>query len=154
MPDMGARLTCTCTSPIVIVTRNKSQCVTKKQNFQVYFKWCPNCAEVGDPSAHCQASAVPYCSRNCNKAADCKDECGLCNAGLPPGSLQMNDYLMQGTLPVAKVIMLILSGFWKKMAVSACSWRQGVKTWKNAVHAYLLATAWAVSFWIPALFSI
>ena len=30
------------------------------------------------------------------------------NAGLPPGSLQMNDYLMQGTLPVAKVIMLIL----------------------------------------------
>jgi len=34
---------------------------------------------------------------------------GFGNAGLPPGSLQMNDYLMQGTLPVAKVIMLILS---------------------------------------------
>ena len=36
---------------------------------------------------------------------------GFGNAGLPPGSLQMNDYLMQGTLPVAKVIMLILSDF-------------------------------------------
>ncbi len=33
------------------------------------------------------------------------------NAGLPPGSLQMNDYLMQGTLPVAKVAMLILCDF-------------------------------------------
>jgi len=36
---------------------------------------------------------------------------GFGNAGLPPGSLQMNDYLMQGTLPVAKVIMLILGDF-------------------------------------------
>ena len=26
-----------------------------------------------------------------------------CDAGLPPGSLQMNDYLMTGTLPVAQV---------------------------------------------------
>ena len=34
---------------------------------------------------------------------------GFGNAGLPPGSLQMNDYLMQGTLPVAKVILLTLS---------------------------------------------
>ena len=29
------------------------------------------------------------------------------SAGLPPGSLQMNDYLMQGTMPVAQVNLLL-----------------------------------------------
>ena len=42
-----------------------------------------------------------------------KTNVGFGSAGLPPGSLQMNDYLMQGTLPVAKVIMLILSDLQK-----------------------------------------
>lgn len=44
-------------------------------------------------------------------------------AGLPPGSLQMNDYLMQGTMPVAQVNLLLqnLGVFFVVLLLFFCS---------------------------------
>ena len=64
---------------------------------------------------------------------------GLDNAGLPPGSLQMNDYLMQGTLPVAKVIMLILSDCQRYCLFLHLRKDKGQTQGKTVLHEYLLA---------------
>lgn len=63
------------------------------------------------------------------------------SAGLPPGSLQMNDYLMQGTMPVAQVNLLLqnLEVSFVVLLLSFCSF--GFFVWACAL-LYNFAPIW------------